>query len=175
MSATSSGRSFHLIASQLRTKQSSLNCPNHVWRTKSSIKKRIIVRQTIQSTFVIQTLAQLRTGLREREKKKVNEEWKEVSAEYPVCRQTAGRWWQNECLLHWTWRSTPPLVLTVQQNDPARDLTITRKERQLHPAAWPKPMLSGTWWCPSILDLLQQMVMSTQTRSTTANGDVHPY
>ena len=143
-------------------------------------------------------------GLRERRKKKVNEEWKEVSAEYPVCRQTAGRWWRNECLLHWTWRSTPPLVLTVQQHDPARDLTITRKERQLHPAAWPKPLLtppildllqqmvmsthtksttangdvhplSSTWWCPPILDLLQQMVMSTHTKSTTANGDVHPY
>ena len=42
----------------------SSNCPNHVWRTKSSIKKRIIVRRTVRSMFGVQTFAQLRTGLR---------------------------------------------------------------------------------------------------------------
>ena len=42
----------------------SSNCPNHVRRTKSSIKKRIIVRRTVRSMLGEQTLAQLRTGLR---------------------------------------------------------------------------------------------------------------
>ena len=56
------GRSLHLITSHLRTKQS-LDCPNHVRRTKSSIKKRIIVRRTVRSMFGEQTFAQLRTGL----------------------------------------------------------------------------------------------------------------
>ena len=42
----------------------SSNCPNHVRRTKSSIKKRIIVRRTVRSMFGEQTFAQLRTGLR---------------------------------------------------------------------------------------------------------------
>ena len=40
----------------------SSNCPNHVRRTKSSIKKRIIVRRTVRSMFGEQTFAQLRTG-----------------------------------------------------------------------------------------------------------------
>ena len=62
VSAASLGRSLHLITSQLRTK-SSLDCPNHVRRTKSSIKKRIIVRRTVRSMFSEQTFAQLRTGL----------------------------------------------------------------------------------------------------------------
>ena len=35
-----------LLLLQLRTKYSSSNCPNHVRRTKSSIKKRIIIRRT---------------------------------------------------------------------------------------------------------------------------------
>ena len=39
----------------------SLNCPNHVRRTKSSVKKRIIVRRTVRSMFGEQTYAQLRT------------------------------------------------------------------------------------------------------------------
>ena len=43
---------------------SSSNCPNHVRRTKSSIKKRIIVRWTVRSMFGEQTFAQLRTGFR---------------------------------------------------------------------------------------------------------------
>ena len=42
-SAASSGRSLHLIASQLRTKYCSSNGPNHVRWTKSSIKEWIIV------------------------------------------------------------------------------------------------------------------------------------
>ena len=40
----------------------SSNCPNHVRRTKSSIKKRIIVRRSVWSMFGEQTFAQLRTG-----------------------------------------------------------------------------------------------------------------
>ena len=40
----------------------SLNCPNYVRRIKSSIKKQIIVRQTVWSMFGEQTFAQLRTG-----------------------------------------------------------------------------------------------------------------
>ena len=40
----------------------SSNCPNHVWRTKSSIKKWIIVCQTVRSMFGEQTFTQLRTG-----------------------------------------------------------------------------------------------------------------
>ena len=43
----------------------SSNCPNHVRRTKSSIKKRIIVRRTLRSMFGEQTFAQLRTGFRQ--------------------------------------------------------------------------------------------------------------
>ena len=46
----SSGRSLHLITSQLRMKES-LDCPNHIRRTKSSIKKRIIVRRSVRSMF----------------------------------------------------------------------------------------------------------------------------
>ena len=59
-----SRRSLHLITSQLRTKYSSSNCPNHVRRTKSSIKKRIIVRRTVRSIFGEQTFAQLGTSLK---------------------------------------------------------------------------------------------------------------
>ena len=57
-SAASSGRSLHLITSRLRTKWS-LDCPNHVRRTKSSTKKRIIVRRSVRSMFGEQTFAQL--------------------------------------------------------------------------------------------------------------------
>ena len=60
--AASSGRSLHLIISQLRSKYTSSNCPNHVRRTKSSIKKRIILRRTVRSMFGEQTFAQLRTS-----------------------------------------------------------------------------------------------------------------
>ena len=63
-SAASSGRILHLITSQLRTK-SSLDCPNHVRRTKSSIKIRIIDRWIVRSMFGEQTFAQLRTAFRE--------------------------------------------------------------------------------------------------------------
>ena len=49
------GRSLHLIISHLRMKRSSSNCPNHVRRTKISIKKRVIVRQTVRSMFGEQT------------------------------------------------------------------------------------------------------------------------
>ena len=58
-------RSLHLITSQLRMKQS-LDCPNHIRRTKRSIKKRIIVRRSVRSMFGEQTFAQLRTGFRQR-------------------------------------------------------------------------------------------------------------
>ena len=50
-SAESSGRSLHLITSQLRTKYSSTNCPNHVRRTMSSIKKRSKVRRILPTRF----------------------------------------------------------------------------------------------------------------------------
>ena len=40
----------------------SSNCPSHVRRTKSSIKKQIIVRRTVRIMFDEQTFAQLRTG-----------------------------------------------------------------------------------------------------------------
>ena len=62
-SAASSGRSLHLIISQLRTKHSSWNCPNHVRRTKSSVKKRIIVRRTVRSMFGEQTVRPIKNGL----------------------------------------------------------------------------------------------------------------
>ena len=45
----------------------SSNCLNHVRRTNSSIKKRIIVRRTVRSMFGEQAFAQLRTGFRNRE------------------------------------------------------------------------------------------------------------
>ena len=38
--------------------------PNHIRRTKSSIKKRIIVRRSVRSMFGEQTFAQLRTGFK---------------------------------------------------------------------------------------------------------------
>ena len=50
-SAASSGRSLQLIISQLRTKYSSSNYPNHVRRTMSSIKKRSKVRRILQTMF----------------------------------------------------------------------------------------------------------------------------
>ena len=50
-SAASSGRSLHLIISQLRTKCSSSNCPNHVRRTMSSLKKRSKVRRILRTMF----------------------------------------------------------------------------------------------------------------------------
>ena len=59
-SSASSGWSLHLITSQLRTKYS-LDCPNHIRLTKSSIKKRIIVRRSVRSMFGEQTFAQWRT------------------------------------------------------------------------------------------------------------------
>ena len=39
-----------------------LDRPNHIRQTKSSIKKRIIVRRSVRSMFGEQTFAQLRTG-----------------------------------------------------------------------------------------------------------------
>ena len=42
----------------------SSNCPNHVRRTKSSIKKQIIVCRTVRSMFGEQTFAQSRMGFR---------------------------------------------------------------------------------------------------------------
>ena len=64
-SAASSGRSLHLLIfiSQLRTKHSSSNCTNLVRRTKSSIKKRIIVRRTVRSMFGEQTVRPVKNGL----------------------------------------------------------------------------------------------------------------
>ena len=58
------GPNVHLIISQLRTKHSSLNCPNHVWQTKSSIKKQVIVRRTVQSMFSQQTLRPVKNWLK---------------------------------------------------------------------------------------------------------------
>ena len=62
-SGASWGRSLHLITSQLGTKHSSSNCPNHVWRSKSSVKKRIIVRRTVRSRFGEQTVRPVRSRL----------------------------------------------------------------------------------------------------------------
>ena len=45
---------------KMRMKKSS----NHIRRTKSSIKKRIIVRRSVRSMFGEQTFAQLRSGFR---------------------------------------------------------------------------------------------------------------
>ena len=42
------GPRLHLIISQLRTKYSASNCLNHVRRTKSSIKKHVIVCRTVR-------------------------------------------------------------------------------------------------------------------------------
>ena len=48
------------LFSQLRTKRSLSNCPNHVRRTKSSIKKRII---TVRSMYSEQTVRPVKNGL----------------------------------------------------------------------------------------------------------------
>jgi len=68
-SATNSSRSLYLIISQLRTKYSLSNCPNNARRTKSSIKKRIIVRGTQCPKYVrrTNTSPMLRTGFRQEE------------------------------------------------------------------------------------------------------------
>ena len=63
-SPASLGWSLHLIISQLRTKYSLLNCPNHVQWTKSSIKKWIIVRQTVLSMFSEKTNCPNKNGLK---------------------------------------------------------------------------------------------------------------
>ena len=57
------GWTLHLFISQLRTKQSSSNCPNQSSASKNSIKKRNVVRRTVRSMLGEQTFAQLRTGL----------------------------------------------------------------------------------------------------------------
>ena len=51
---------MHLITSQLRTKYSSTKCPNDARQTKSSVKKRIIVRRSVRSMFGEQTLLPVR-------------------------------------------------------------------------------------------------------------------
>ena len=56
-------RFFTRFGASVENEVSSSNCPNHVQRTKSSIKKRIIVRRTVRSMFGEQTFAQLRKGL----------------------------------------------------------------------------------------------------------------
>ena len=53
----------------------SSNCPNHVWRTKSSIKKWIIVRRTVRSMFGEQTFTQLRTGLSLKWTTQITDSW----------------------------------------------------------------------------------------------------
>ena len=63
-SAASSGRSLHLIISQLIAKHSSSNCPNHVQWSKSSIKKQIIVRQTVHNMFGEQTVRPVKNGFK---------------------------------------------------------------------------------------------------------------
>ena len=54
---------YWLDLSQLRTKYSSSNCPKHVRRTKSSIKKRIIVHRTVRSMLGEQTLRPVKNVL----------------------------------------------------------------------------------------------------------------
>ena len=51
------------LFSQLRTKCSLSNCPNHVRRTKCSIKKRIIVHRTVRSMYGEQTVRPVKNGL----------------------------------------------------------------------------------------------------------------
>ena len=62
-SAASSGRSLHLIISQLRTKYSSFICPNHVRRTTSSIKKRSKVRRILRTMFGEANVHPFKNGL----------------------------------------------------------------------------------------------------------------
>ena len=62
-SASSSGRSLHLIISQLRKKYSSSNCPNHVRRTMSSVKKRGKVRRILRTTFGEGNVRPVKNGL----------------------------------------------------------------------------------------------------------------
>ena len=52
------------LASHYKPVENESNCPHHVRQTKSSIKKQIIARQSVQSMFSEQTFAQLRTELR---------------------------------------------------------------------------------------------------------------
>ena len=150
MSATSSGRSFHLIASQLRTKQSSLNCPNHVWWTKSSIKKRIIVRQTIQSMFVVQTLAQLRTGLREKEKKR----WMKNGKKWVQSTLSAGK---------------------LQSVDGRTNVSCTGHGDRLHHSCWrcSKMTLQETSQLQGRRDSFT--LQPDPSLCCRAHGDVHPY
>ena len=51
------------IISQLRTKYSTSNCPNHVRRTKRSVKKRIKVSRTVRSMVGEQTVHPIKNGL----------------------------------------------------------------------------------------------------------------
>ena len=67
--AAGSDRSLHFITGQLRMKYSSSNCPNHVRRTKSSIKKRIIVRRSVRSIFGEQTVRPIKNGLYKQRKR----------------------------------------------------------------------------------------------------------
>ena len=87
-----SGQSLHLIISQLRTKYSSSNCPNHVRRTKS--KKRIIVRRTVRDIFCEQTGRPLnfKNGL-----KRETEEWSVffLSMSVPREKQKSGKFFPN--------------------------------------------------------------------------------
>ena len=63
-SAASSGRSLNLIISQFRTKYSSSNCPNHVRRTMSSIKKRSQIRRILRTMFGEANVRRIKNGLK---------------------------------------------------------------------------------------------------------------
>ena len=92
-SAASSDRSLHLIISQLRTKYSSSNSPNHVRRTKSSIKKRIIVRGTVRGMFGEQTLRPIKNGFKAvgRPTSPGYGQWLQNGSYGPELRQSPGR------------------------------------------------------------------------------------
>ena len=53
-----------LPISQLRTKYSSSNCPNHVRRTMSSIKKRSKVRRILQTMFGEANVRPVKNGIK---------------------------------------------------------------------------------------------------------------
>ena len=61
-----------------------MDCPNHIRRIKSSIKKRIIVRRIVRSMFGEQTFTQLRTGFTARPNRLTRTEITEPSIYLPV-------------------------------------------------------------------------------------------
>ena len=75
----------------------SLDCPNHVQQTKSSVKKWIIVRRTVRSMFGEQTFAQLRTGL--------THTYMYIIYIYYICNTTVTRPFDDHARSCFTWLS----------------------------------------------------------------------